>query len=84
MRAFAAAYSQEALEALMAASGAARRHAVDVIARLCRHPDRKGDTPLPQEDCRDLRLRSEGDLVVCYWVDDAVREVRIVTIEWTT
>jgi hypothetical protein len=83
MRAFSPAYSQEALDALMAASGSARRQALTIIARLCRFPNRSGDSPLPQADDRDLRILSEDNLVVSYWVDDAVREVRIVTIEWT-
>ncbi|MBI2813746.1 MAG: hypothetical protein HYX71_05645 [Opitutae bacterium] len=83
MRAFSPAYSQEALDALVAASGSARRHARAVIAQLCRYPDRMGDAQLPQADQRDLRIRTDDHLVVSYWVDDAVREVRIVTIEWT-
>jgi hypothetical protein len=83
MRSFSPAYSQEALDALMTASGSARRQAMTIIARLGRFPDRSGDSPLPQPDDRDLRILSEDNLVVCYWVDDAVREVRIVTIEWT-
>lgn len=83
MKAFAPAYSQEALDALMSASGSARRQAISVIARLCRYPNRQGDAPLPQTDQRDLRIRSEGNLVITYWIDDAVAEVRVVTMEWT-
>jgi hypothetical protein len=83
MRLFSPAYSQEALDALMVVSGSARRQAQTIIAHLCRYPDRTGDAPLPQPDDRDLRILTEGNLVVSYWVDDAVREVRIVTIEWT-
>lgn len=83
MRAFSPAYSQEALEALMTASGSDRRQALALITRLCRFPNRSGDAPLPQGDGRDLRILTEDNLVVSYWVDDAVREVRIVTIEWT-
>lgn len=83
MRLFSPAYSQEALDALMAVSGSARRQALTTIAHLCRYPDRTGHAPLPQADDRDLCILTEDNLVVSYWVDDAVREVRVVTIEWT-
>lgn len=73
MRPFLPAYSQEALDTLMSASRSDRRQALALIARLGRFPDRSGDAPLPQADDRDLRIRSEDNLVVSYYVSGRCR-----------
>jgi hypothetical protein len=83
MKAFEPAYSQEALASLLEAGGARRRHALTVIARLGRFPVREGDCTINGLDGRHCQLLLLDGLLLTYWVDDAAREVRIVTIEWS-
>lgn len=82
MKSFEPAYSQEALAALIAAGRVRRRQALTVIARVCRFPVRRGDCPIPGPDGRQCQLLLNDGLLLTYWIDDAVCEVRIVTIEW--
>ena len=82
MKAFEPAYSQEALASLLTAGGTRRRHALAVIGRLSRLPVRVGDCQIQGPEGRHRQLLLQEGLLLTYWVDDAAREVRIVTIEW--
>ena len=83
MKAFEPAYSQEALASLLGAGGAQRRHALSAIDRLCRFPVRRGDSTIAGPDGRQCQLLLLDGLLLTYWVDDAVGEVRIVSIDWS-
>ena len=82
MKAFAPAYSQEALTALLASGRARRRHALAAVDRLCRAPVRTGDSSMVGPEDRECQVLFIDSLLLTYWVDDATREVRIVTLEW--
>ena len=82
MKVFEPAYSQEALAALLAAGGTRRRQALAEISRLCRYPVRRGDSPITGPDGRQCQLLLLDGLLFTYWVDDAVGEVRILSVEW--
>ncbi len=51
--------------------------------RVARHPFATGDCPMRGEHGRQNELLDLGEFVLTFWVDHAVRVVRIVAIERT-
>ena len=83
MKAFEPAYSQEALAALLASGGVRRKHVLAAVDRLCRFPARHGDSSMLGTDGRECQILLLDGLLLTYWVDDAAREVRVITLEWS-
>lgn len=83
MTSFEPAYSREALAALLATNARNRRLAQTAIDHLCRYPVRHGDYSTRGPDHRECQILLLDTVLLTYWVDDAVGEVRIVCIEWT-
>jgi hypothetical protein len=75
-------YTQAALDALLEASRSRRRHAVGAIERLCQYPHQTGDCSIADIVGRDCNVLMQDGVLLTYWVDDAVCEVRIIAIEW--
>ena len=82
MKAFAPAYSQEALAALIKARSTQRHQALAAIQQLVSFPRRQGDAAIIGPDGRVCQLLLVDEIVLTYWVDDAVAEIRIIAIEW--
>ena len=76
------AYSEAALEALLAADAEQRATTRAAVLRLCRTPGRAGDYRQPDETGRMMKVVLIDEVVVTFWVDHAVREVRITAIEF--
>ena len=83
MRSFSRAYSQEALAALITAGSSRRKLALAAVAHLCRYPARQGNAQIPGPENRMCQLLLIDDVVLTYWIDEAVAEIRIIAIEWT-
>ena len=83
MRNYAPAYSQAALDALISAKLARRTRAIDAIMRLCRRPQQAGDCAITDEDGRMCQMLMSDGVLLTYWADDAVCELRIIAIDWT-
>ncbi|MBL9200038.1 MAG: hypothetical protein JNL39_05995 [Opitutaceae bacterium] len=50
---------------------------------MARHPFAPGDYREPGLTGREYEVRLQDELIVTWWVDHAVKEVRIVRLEWT-
>lgn len=68
-------------EVLRALRRPERRMIEDFLLRVAHHPSLAGDFEAPAEDGRIHQVKILGEWMVSYWVDDAVREVRITSIE---
>jgi hypothetical protein len=82
MRAYAPNYSQAALDALLSAS---KRRLVQVraaIDRLCRGVPTAGDYRVQDAAGRVWDVTLIDGVVITYWVDHAVCEVKLGLIEW--
>jgi len=75
-------FSQVALDALLAADAAQRTQARAEILALCRTPARRGDYRTKDKERREWEVLLTNGVVITYWTDDAVREVRIGLVEW--
>jgi hypothetical protein len=75
-------FSQAALDALLAASAEQRMQARAEILALCRTPGRRGDYRTKDKEWREWDVLLTNGVVITYWTDDAVREVRIGLVEW--
>ena len=82
MKAFEPAYSQEALAALLKARSTQRYQALAAIQQLASFPMRQGDASIIGPDGRVCQLLLVDEVMLTYWVDDAVAELRIISIEW--
>lgn len=82
MSAYEPAYSEESVEALLTARAAQRYRARALVRQLCRTPARRGDYRVLDKHGHAWEVLVADDVVLTYRSDDAVREVRIATIEW--
>jgi hypothetical protein len=57
------------------------RRVVDLLFRLAEYPHQPGDYDSFDELGRRVQHLEVGAIVISYWPDDAVRELRIVDIE---
>ena len=82
MRAYAPEYSQAALDALLSASSRRRTHARAALELLCRGVPGDGDYQERDADGRVWEVKLVDSVVLTYWVDHAVCEVKIGLVEW--
>ena len=82
MRAYEPAYSQEALEVLLAADARQRSRARTLVRQICGTPGRAGDYQAKDKDGQQWEVLLSDGMILTYRADDAVRELRIATIEW--
>jgi len=82
MRAYAPSYSQAALDALLSASKRRRVQVRAAIDRLCRGVSTAGDYRVQDAAGRVWDVTLIDGVVITYWVDHAVCEVKLGLIEW--
>ena len=76
------ALSSEAARFLLACPPRARREVLVVLEKLARDPFQAGDFQEVGLSGRHYEVKLAGVLAVTYWVDHAVREVRVVRCTW--
>lgn len=79
---YAPAYTQAALDALVQAGRSQRKRAIAVIEALRLHPHQSGDCVIDAIADRDCTVLLRAGVLLTYWVDDAVCEIRIIAIDW--
>jgi hypothetical protein len=82
MRDYAPEYSQAALDALLTASNRRRAQARIAVERLCRRRPDRGDFMVRDADGRTWSVTLFDGVVLTYWIDQAVCEIKIGLIEW--
>ncbi len=75
------AISGEASRLLFGSSNRIRAKAEDVFDILARHPLTKGDFEEEAPSGRIHQVKVFDNLIVTYWTDHAVREIRIIRCE---
>jgi hypothetical protein len=75
------AISGEASRVLFGSTDRMRTRAEDIFELLARHPHTQGDFEERTPGGRILQVKVFDNLVVTYWVDHAVHELRIVRRE---
>ena len=68
-------------ETLHAMRPAVRRPIEELLQRLGRQPGLPGDFEAIAEDSRTHQVKVVGNWMLSYWIDHAVREVRISNLE---
>ncbi|MGH8018837.1 MAG: hypothetical protein ACREIA_11175 [Opitutaceae bacterium] len=81
MAAYELVLSEAAAMALVAASRTEQRRLSALLDRLKADPFRRGDLQERDAQGRANEIWVEGDWIVTYWPDHAVREMRVVRIE---
>lgn len=74
-------FSEAAAEALLQFPRRQQRRIVSLAQQLAARPHIRSDYRLLDENGRHIEHLAVEDYVFGYWIDDAVREVRIVEIE---
>lgn len=82
MRAYEPAYSQDALEVLLAADTKQRSRVRALVRQMCRSPGRIGDYQAKDKDGQRWEVVLMDGVILTYRADDAVCEMRIATIDW--
>lgn len=82
MRAYAPDYSQASLDALLSTSRSQQRRARVAIEHLCRGVPGDGDFRVADANGRVWETILIDGVVLTYWVDHAVCEVKIGLVEW--
>lgn len=82
MRAYAPEYSQAALDVLLSASKRRLVQARAAIEQLCRNVPKAGDYRVKDADGRFWEVTLIDGVVLTYWVDHAVCEMKLGLIEW--
>lgn len=65
----------------MALSKVRQRKLIGLLYQLAENPSQIGDYSDQDDTGRDIQFIVIGDLLVAFWADHAVRELRIVVIE---
>jgi hypothetical protein len=73
--------SSKAAAFLVALSKARQRKLIGLLDQLADHPSQIGDYFEPDESGREVQFILVRDLLIAFWADHAVRELRIVDIE---
>jgi hypothetical protein len=81
MRPFQAVFSRTAMEFVIGAGDAEMAEVERWINRIERAPHSRGDFVERDADGRTLEVVALDHVVITYWLDEAVREVRVVQIE---
>lgn len=74
-------FSEAAAEALLRFPRRRQRRVITLAHQLAARPHLRSDYRLPDDTGRAIDYLAVDDYVFAYWIDDAVREVRIVDIE---
>ena len=82
MRNYAPAYTQAALDTLLGAGRSRRSRAIAAVERLCLQPHQARDCVIKDIEGKECQVLMSHDVLLTYWVDDAVCEVRILAINW--
>ena len=74
-------FSEAAAEALLSLPRRRQHRVLRLVHQLASRPHIRSDYSLPDDSGRMIEYLVLEDYVFGYWVDDAVREVRLVDIE---
>jgi len=74
-------FSEGAAEFLLRLPKRRQRQVVSLARQLAVHPHVRSDYSLPDEAGRQIEHLMIDDYVFAYWLDHAVKELRIVDIE---
>lgn len=74
-------FGEQAARFLIQASPSERRRLAQILESLKGTPSRKGELQEMDARGRVNEVIVEGDWVVTFWTDDAVREIRVVALE---
>lgn len=74
-------FAEAAAEFLLQLPKRRQRQVIVLVRQLTAHPHVRSDYALPDESGRMIEHLMIEDYVLAYWVDHAVREVRIVDID---
>ncbi len=81
MSAYSYALGTEAVHAFTSLPARQREKLLRALDSLARFPHQKGDYQEPGAFERSYEVALSGDLLLTWWVDHAVKEIRIVRIE---
>lgn len=73
--------SSKAAEFLIGFSKARQRKLIGLLYQLADIPSQIGDYSQPDDTGREVQFILVRDLLIAFWADHAVRELRIVEIE---
>ena len=73
--------SSKAAAFLVALSKSRQRKLIGLLVQLADNPSQIGDYFEPDESGREVQFSLVRDLLIAFWADHAVRELRIVDIE---
>jgi hypothetical protein len=73
--------SSKAAAFLVALSKSRQRKLIGLLDQLADNPSQIGDYFEPDESGREVQFILVRDLLIAFWADHAVRELRIVDIE---
>jgi mRNA-degrading endonuclease RelE of RelBE toxin-antitoxin system len=74
-------FAERAAEFILQLPRRRQRQVVALARQLAAHPRVRSDYTLPDESGRSIDHLMIEDYVLAYWIDDAVREVRITDID---
>jgi hypothetical protein len=80
-RAYRPVFSAEAAEVLIGLSQRRQPKLLGLVQRLAEHPHVRPDYSIPDESGRSIDHLLVEDFVLSYWLDHAVKELRIVEID---
>jgi len=75
--------SSRAIGFLYSLRKAKQRKLIDLIFRVAAVPSQVGDYESRDDTGREIQHLRIGDLIISFWADHAVKELRIVEIEET-
>ena len=73
-------FSSEAVAAILQLPGRKRLKVLDIADRIAAHPIWVGDYPSTDSSGREVQNLMVDDVLFTYWIDDAVKHVRITEI----
>ena len=77
-------FSEGAAEFLVGQSKRRQREILELTQKLAEHPFVRSDYNIPDDTGREIDHLIIEDYVFAYWLDHAVREIRIADIEDAT
>ena len=80
-RAWKVVVNDKAVEFLLGCRAPARRTVLGFVEKLRNHPQFAGDFVESDDTGRALQVKVHGQFLITFWVDHAVKEIRIVEIE---
>ena len=77
-------FAEGATEFILQLSKRRQKKVVALVRQLALHPHVRSDYSLPDESGREIEHLMIEDFVFAYWLDHAVREIRITDIDDAT